>query len=163
MEDIHGLKNAIDIPFFSLWEWAILVFLLTFLLFRIGHLMWQAWSIRRKKRALEVDLYKPKDPFAEQIQQLEQLIESEAFKDFAHAATELLKSHLSMKHQKNITDWTTTEVLLFTKSIHIDYHAQIKSLFLILDPVKYARQKVSKEKAHQALDVLKKHIKKSES
>lgn len=159
MEDIHGLKEAIDVPFFSLWEWAVLLFLATFLVFRVGHLLYQAWSIRRKKETSHEMLLEQTDFWTKELQILEDLIASQAFKEFSHRATELLKTHLSHKHQKNITDWTTTEVLLYTKSIHTEYHTQIKTLFMIVDPVKYARQNVSPEKAHKALSVLKEHIK----
>lgn len=160
MEDIHPLKDAIDIPFFSPWEWGILLFLLSFLLFRLFSLLWRYFQLQRQKRQENqgIAVIQDKDIWKEGLEKLKKLMEHEQYKEFSHQSTEFLKSYLSLRHQKNITDWTTSEILWFYKSFSKESYESLKTLFRILDPVKFAGQKGTSEKAREAFSVLEKYI-----
>lgn len=158
MEDIHPLKTPIDVPYFTPWEWGILLFIASFIVFRVLYILWQAWRTRLKKRKESLPIYHYKDPFQEDLERLEELIDSEEFKLFSHEATELLKSFLSQKHQKNITDWTNTEILLFYRTYDDTKREELKTLFQMLDPVKYAGQKGERETATRSLNFLKHYV-----
>lgn len=153
MQDIHPIKDVIDIPFFSWWEWGLILFLLSFIVFRIGQLLWNAAQIKKKKTLPAERPEIPDTYFEDQIQILKELIESNAFKEFCHKATEVLKQALEQKYKTNITDWTTTEILLFARQKQEDYN-RLKKFFWILDPVKFAKQKTHREKATEAFEIL---------
>lgn len=158
MNDIHPLKDPIDIPFFSLMELAVLFFIASFIVFRLLTLVWRAYQVRRARRAQVSVPQKKGDPFLEELEHLQVHIDSEEFKEFSHRATDVLKSFLSLHHKKNITDWTTTEILLFYRTISPEKSQELHALFVRLDPVKYAGQKGNREHALEALSCLKRYI-----
>ncbi len=151
IQDIHPLKPLYDLPFLSVWEWAIVLFLLSFVVVKIIIFMWHIWTQKRHKGDHPLPLSFDTSSLEEEIQDLRRYIEIGDFKRLAHEATNKTKDFLSQSHERNMREWTTTEILEWYHDKD-DNESYLSDIFQLLDLVKFAKKNVDEVQAHKVID-----------
>ncbi len=157
MKNIHPNLSPINLPFFTLFDYIIIIFLVLLVLFFILKL----YLKNNKKETVKITTkpkkkFKPK-PFilSQEITNLEKLIINENWKSFVIESTKTLKKILEDKFKKPFYFATGKELKeILKESLTASELEKINRFFSIVDPIKFAKAKGKESLAKEIIKIL---------
>lgn len=154
MEDIHPNLPPISPPLLTQFDWIVIAILVCGLLYAM-------WTYARLKQQDKTEkrikpVSKPVQSFAKALKDLQNLKEIKKWKVFALKATALLKRELAHKFSADFEFATGSEIhtLLKEKGASKELLENVQTLFVALDPVKFAKAKTKEDIAQNVINIL---------
>jgi len=155
MNDIHENLQLIQLPIFTIFDWIIAVIILVGLIYIFVKYFKQ--SVIDEEVIIPKPVFKPKQfLLSSEIKKLIKIKNKKNWKQFALKATNLLKTVLEKRMNKQLMFATGKEMEeLLMEDITISQMTDLKRFFQVLDPVKFAHISAKDKVADEIITIIK--------
>lgn len=163
MNDIHPIKNVIDISVFTpnqiIGFWVFVVFLLCVILFFMYKKFFKkSESVEKLDEVIEEEPIDYSLEAKEGLKKAQVMIDEKNYKEFYLEITLIIKNYIDGVNKINTRDLTTKEIFNH-QNLSSDIKEKLKIFFETIDLAKFADQKLDHENANKVYELASNFIK----